>query len=141
MSHPLGVDKIAWKYPSLRIVLAHVGVPWHQDACEVAWKNDNVWLDISGVLLGDDEFINNMLSERKLPDAVPGLVINDLINALTYMDRYDRVLYATDWPVISSSMLNYRRFIEVLIPEEHHQKVFWDNAKELFGVGFGEHKE
>ncbi len=65
---------------------------------------------------------------------MPGLVLRDLRDALGYMNRYDRLLYATDWPVISGSMANYRRFIEAVIPEEHHRRVFCDNAEELFGA-------
>ena len=133
-SQPLGIDRIAWKHPNLRIVMAHVGVPWHREACEVAWKNENVWLDLSGLLLADDEFTNQMLAAESLPDAVPGIIIADLRNALTYLSRYDRLVYGTDLGPISCSMANYRRFIERIIPEEYHREVFQSNAEELFGV-------
>jgi len=134
LSHPLDIDRIAWKYPNLRIVMAHVGVPWHREACQVAWKNDNVWLDLSGLLLADDKDTNHILTTDSLPDAVPGLIISDLLNALTYMSKYDRLLYATDLGPISCSLANYRRFIERIIPKEHHDKVFRENAENLFGV-------
>jgi predicted TIM-barrel fold metal-dependent hydrolase len=121
--------------------MAHVGVPWHREACEVAWKNENVWLDLSGLLLADDEFTNQMLAAESLPDAVPGTIISDLRNALTYLSRYDRLLYGTDLGPISCSMANYRRFIERIIPAEHHQRVFQDNAEELFGVSATEARD
>lgn len=134
-SHPLGVDRVAWQHPNLRIVMAHVGVPWHKDAAEVAWKNDNVWLDLSGLLFAsNEEYVEGLLKDDSLPDAVPGLVVTDLVNALTYMSRYDRLVYGSDWPGIGYPMASYRRFIETIIPQEHHQKVFRDNAEALFGV-------
>ena len=138
LAHPLGVDRIATQHPKMRIVLAHVGVPWHLDAAEVAWKNNNVWLDLSGLLLADDQSVGRMLKARSLPDVVPGLVLRDLRDALGYMNRYERLLYGTDGPVINCSMANYRRFIEAVIPEEHHRKVFRDNAEKLFNVKAGQ---
>lgn len=133
-SQPIGIDQVAREYPDLRIVMCHVGVPWHIDACEIAWKHDNVWVDLSGLVLGDDADVEQLLDSNTLPDAIPGLVIRDLRNALTFMDKWDRVLYGTDLGAISCSMVNYRRFIERVIPEEHHQKVLQDNAEKLFGV-------
>lgn len=137
-SQPIGIDKIAREYSDLRIILCHVGVPWHIDACEIAWKYDNIWLDLSGLVLGNDKFVEKLLKVDPLPNAIPGLVISDLRNALAYMNKWDRVIYGTDLAIISCSMANYRRFIERIIPEEHHQKVFQDNAEELFGVKVSE---
>jgi len=133
-SQPLLADKIAREYPNLRIVLAHVGVPWHIDACELAWKHDNVWVELSGLVLGDDKSVERLLEADPLPAAIPGLVISDLVNALTYMNKWDRVLYGTDLGPIEASMSNFRRIMERIIPEEHHHKVFQDNAEQLFGV-------
>ena len=122
----------------MRIVMCHVGVPWHIDACEIAWKHDNVWVDLSGLVLGDDDYIEQLLKADTLPDAIPGLVISDLLNALVFMDKWDRVIYGTDLGAISCSMANFRRIMERIIPEEHYQKVFQDNAEDLFGVNVSE---
>jgi len=137
-SQPIGIDKVAREYPDLRIVMCHVGVPWHIDACEIAWKHDNVWVDLSGLVLGNDEYVVQLLKCDTLPDAIPGLVISDLRNALIFMDKWNRVLYGTDLGAISCSMANYRRFIERIIPVEHQQMVFQDNAEELFGISVNE---
>jgi predicted TIM-barrel fold metal-dependent hydrolase len=48
VSRPLLYDRIAARHPSLRIVLAHVGWPWHLEALAMALHKTNIYLDISG---------------------------------------------------------------------------------------------
>ncbi len=129
---PLLVDDIAGKYPELHIVLAHMGVPWHVDAAVMLWRHENVWVDLSGLYVGPSKPLDEMIASGQLR-SIPGTThMSDLIEALTWVDRYDRVLYGTDWAL--AEMPSYRRFIEAVVPEEHHVKVFRTNAEELFGV-------
>src|SRR5208282_4375038 len=58
-AHPLGVDEVAVDHPDVRFVLAHVGNPWMIDAAEVVYKNVNVWADLSGLIVGDEEEISD----------------------------------------------------------------------------------
>ncbi|HHN46914.1 MAG TPA: hypothetical protein ENN09_05680 [Planctomycetes bacterium] len=44
---PLYLDDVARRCPSLRIILAHVGTPWHDEALMTARVNPNVYLDMS----------------------------------------------------------------------------------------------
>ena len=129
-AHPLRVDEVATAHPSVRFVMAHFGNPWFADAAEVMFKNDNVWADTSGLFAGDEKSVDDLLNRPSLPDAIPGFIIRDFRNAITYLDRYDRILYGSDWPI--GPMAAYRRFFEALIPKEHHEKVFSKNAEELF---------
>ncbi len=129
-AHPLLVDEVAVDHPSVNFVLAHFGNPWFSDAAEVVWKNDNVWVDLSGLYMGDEKSIEEIIKSGTLPEAIPGLVISDLKKAITALDRYDRILYASDWPFLP--MIIYRKFVEVLIPSAHYEKVFRANAEALF---------
>ncbi len=52
-AHPLGIDDVATDFPTTRIVIAHMGYPWHRDAAEVCYKNDNVFADVSGFVYGE----------------------------------------------------------------------------------------
>ena len=54
-AHPLGVDEVAVDHPNMRFVMCHLGNPWTVDAAEVVYKNINVWVDLSGLLLGSEE--------------------------------------------------------------------------------------
>ena len=46
-AHPRHVDRIAMSFPDLKIVLAHLGHPWHADCIAVIRKHPNVYADIS----------------------------------------------------------------------------------------------
>jgi predicted TIM-barrel fold metal-dependent hydrolase len=46
-AHPLVMDEIAMAFPELRIVMAHVGHPWHADTIAVIRKHPHVYADIS----------------------------------------------------------------------------------------------
>jgi len=62
--------------------------------------------------------------------------MNQLIEGLTMVNMYDRVLYGTDYPILPNAP--YRTFVEAVIPKEHHEKVFRTNAEELFGLKLDE---
>jgi uncharacterized protein len=131
-AHPLGVDDVAVDHPEVRFVIAHFGNPWLIDAAEVIYKNDNVWADLSGLYVGDDKSIDELLKQEPLPNVGSGVMIGELKTALGYAERPDRLLYGTDWPLVPMPV--YRRFIEAIIPKEHHPAVFRDNAERLFAV-------
>jgi predicted TIM-barrel fold metal-dependent hydrolase len=132
-AHPLGVDEVAVDHPDVRFVMAHLGNPWLIDAAEVVFKNDNVWADLSGLAVGDEKSIDDLLKAAQLPEAASGLMISDLKKALAYAARPDRFLYGSDWPL--APMPAYRRLIEAIIPKEYHAAVFRTNAERLFGLG------
>jgi uncharacterized protein len=48
LARPILLDRIAARHPGMKIVLAHVGWPWHLDAVAMALHKTNVYLDISG---------------------------------------------------------------------------------------------
>jgi predicted TIM-barrel fold metal-dependent hydrolase len=54
-AQPLLVDDVAVDHPRVSFVLAHLGNPWLTGAAEVIYKNVNVWADLSGLALGDEE--------------------------------------------------------------------------------------
>lgn len=122
-SQPLCVDELAVKRPDLRIVICHMGVPWVFDACEVAAKNRNVYVDLSGMLVGDADFVRRMTTEP--------LIVDRCRQALAFLDDYDKVLFGTDWPL--APMGAYIDFCKKLIPTPAHEKVFYENALKVYG--------
>jgi len=121
-AHPLRVDELAVAHPDLRIVACHMGVPWVFDACEVAAKNPNVYVDLSGMLVGNAAFI--------ALQAENPLILDRYRQALAFMESYDKVIYGSDWPL--APMGAYIGFCKRLIPQEEHEKVFYKNAMEVF---------
>jgi len=46
LGHPRHIDQIACDFPDLTILMSHAGYPWVLEACLVAWKHPNVYLEL-----------------------------------------------------------------------------------------------
>ena len=108
-------------------MIAHFGNPWITDAAEVVYKNENVWADLSGLLVGDEAYFVS-LSNR----GVLSREVERIKQGIDDTEKPDKFLYGTDWPL--APMRVYRDFVSRLFPEEHHAAVFRDNARKLFGL-------
>lgn len=131
-AHPLLVDDVAVDHPDVNFVIAHLGNPWLMDAAEVIFKNENVWADLSGLLVGSAEAFE--LGEDGKPDADShrAMLLPELRKVFAYTEKPDRFLYGTDWPL--APMASYRAFVESFIPQEYHAAVFETNARRLFQI-------
>jgi hypothetical protein len=127
-ARPLLVDDVAVDHPDVNFVLAHFGNPWLLDAAEVVYKNANVWADLSGLVVGEAPAFTAEERRDTLQDIAAGIR-----QAVRYTERPERLLYGSDWPL--APMPAYRDFIRSVIPENHHQHVFADNARALFRLG------
>jgi predicted TIM-barrel fold metal-dependent hydrolase len=127
-AHPLLVDEVAVDHRDVNFVMAHLGNPWVTDAAEVVYKNDNVWADLSGIVVGDAAYFARVAEGGQLKR-----VIERVAAALEFAERPDRLLYGTDWPL--APMALYRDFVRQIVPAAYWQAVFEDNARALFGLG------
>jgi predicted TIM-barrel fold metal-dependent hydrolase len=69
-AHPLKIDEVAVDFPETKFVIAHFGNPWIMDAAQVAYRNKNVWIDLSAIVIGDAEAFAAMQKEGVLDRAV-----------------------------------------------------------------------
>ncbi|HMF34082.1 MAG TPA: amidohydrolase family protein [Candidatus Lokiarchaeia archaeon] len=46
--HPMRVEPITREFPDLKIILAHLGIAWNDDAAELARMRPNVYVDLTG---------------------------------------------------------------------------------------------
>ena len=130
-AHPLTVDEIAVEFRDTKFVIAHMGNPWTIDAGEVIYKNVNVYGDLSGLFLGNEDSIED-IDDRDL---------EDIIKAYRWVRNSNKFLYGSDWPIVP--MKPYIKLIERILKEatrpedyEHHlERVFGLNARELFDLG------
>lgn len=125
-SHPMVLDEAAVKYPDVQFIMCHVGNPWLVDAIAVIGKNGNVAADLSGILEGRIESMSDFLREKQS-------YVQFLKTWLEYLDCYDCLLYGTDWPL--ANITNYIDFVTYLIPDKHHEKVFFANANRVYKLG------
>ena len=120
-SHPLHIDEVAVDFPRVKFVICHLGNPWLRDCMEVVYKNENVYADISGLVLGDfsdrfEEYMRKQLQEMLLWGMNPR-----------------KVLFGTDWPI--SSMESYLRFMDELrLPAVDKRLMLAENAARLFRI-------
>ena len=124
-SHPLTIDEVAAEWPDVQFVLCHFGNPWVIDAAAVVSKNPNVAADLSGILEGAAS-----LSDLRRDY---GGYIAHLSTWLEYCGRWDNLLYGTDWPL--AGIPGYIEFVSHIVPEKHHDKVFFENANRVYQLG------
>ncbi len=117
-AHPLAIDEIAVKFPKTTFIIAHLGNPWIRDAAELVYKNENVYTDLSALCIAQ----THAHDFRRIRQ--------DIQWALNYSGRPDKFLYGSDWPL--TPMKEYIAMIKKAVPREHHQKIFYENAKRVF---------
>ena len=118
-AHPLEVDEVAVDYPKVKFVICHLGNPWLVDCMEVVYKNDNVWADFSGLVLGE------------FTEAFEDYMEEQIAEVLLYAGEPHWFLYGSDWPICS--MKSHVEFVRQLkMPEAHRQAIMYDNARKLF---------
>ena len=123
--HPLALDEVAADHRKTRFVMCHFGNPFLESAAAVLGKNPNVATDLSGLLEGRvdlREYFSKQAGYASL-----------LRTWLVAIDRWNDVLYGTDWPIVNLG--EYIRFIQNLVPEEYWEKVFFHNANRTYGLG------
>lgn len=47
LGHPRHFDQVACDFPDLKLILSHAGYPWVLEACLIAWKHPNVYLELA----------------------------------------------------------------------------------------------
>ena len=123
--HPLSLDEVAADHPRTRFVMCHFGNPFLECAAAVVEKNPNVAADLSGLLEGRVD----LEPYFQVQSGYAGL----LSTWLTAICQWDGILYGTDWPIVN--LEEYIRFIQRIVPEEFWEKVFFQNANRIYGLG------
>ena len=123
--HPLALDEVAADHKKTRFVMCHFGNPFLESAAAVVEKNPNVATDLSGLLEGRVDL------ERYFREQAG--YVSLLRTWLTAICQWDDVMYGTDWPIVN--LEEYIRFIQGVVPEEHWEQVFFQNANRIYGLG------
>lgn len=92
---PLHLDRVAARFPSLTIIAAHAGWPWHEELLAIALHKANVHLDVSGWV----------------PKYLPKVVWDYANGPLKH-----KVLFGTDYPFVEPGRI-LEGLKEVLKPE------------------------
>lgn len=120
-SHPLTVDEAACRHPDVRFVICHAGNPWIVDAFEVASKNENVFMDFSGL------WEHRLTPEREEEIEDFQKYVRMWMN---YHGIWDKIMYGSDWPLINipDNIRNLGR----IVPEKYWNEFYYDNALRVY---------
>ncbi|HET8782011.1 MAG TPA: amidohydrolase family protein, partial [Pyrinomonadaceae bacterium] len=119
---PLTIDEVAVDHPRVNFVIAHCGNPWIESAAEVTYKNANVYMECSAMLIGN---MDEMPKEK-----VETYVTKPIAWVFGYLEDPRKLMFGTDWPL--TSMKPYLEAYKRAIPQEHWKAVFHDNAVRVF---------
>ncbi len=135
-ARPVYVDRVASDFPDLRIILAHVGVPWQDEVLMVASKNPNVSVDVSGW--------------QVFASTVPMKVYQMIGDAKILRIFPKRVLFGSDFPLFEYTM-SLKKWVDFFtglqlptelvdqgynqIRQDEIERVMWKNAAHII---FGE---
>jgi predicted TIM-barrel fold metal-dependent hydrolase len=122
-AHPLNIDDLATDRPNLKIVICHFGNPWILDAAEVAYKNKNVYIDLSGLVTSKGG------NKRKYMK----VLADNISKAIHYMEGCDKILFGSDWPMAEASD-TILLIKELKIGEDNLHEIFYKNAENLFNL-------
>ena len=123
-SYPIYMDEIALLFPDLKIVMAHMGHPWHEDCIVVIRKHKNVYSDISG------QFYR------------PWSAYNGFRLAYEWNVMH-KLLFASDWPVTTpaetiaflNGLPSYcRKYNLPVLPSAEIQEIMNRNSLDLLGL-------
>ena len=111
-ARPIRLDAVAAAFPSLNVIAAHFGYPWHLELLAMALHKTNIHIDISGWA----------------PKYIPAEVIREMKGRLQ-----NQFVFGSDYPFIQP-----QRCLDELatmdIPEAALHKVLTENGRKLLGL-------
>jgi hypothetical protein len=86
LGHPSLLDEVVIRYPELKVIAAHCGVPWFMELACVAVRHPNIWIDVSALPL--------------FPEAMRYQILITMLVA----HLGGRLLFGSDFPVVRPSL-------------------------------------
>lgn len=86
-ANPILIDEVAVRYPTLRIMLTHLGTLWHNEAFMVVEKHPNVYIDTAAYVYE----LPQLLTSDLLTRIGPGKFIFGTDYPMPYTDRPHRM--------------------------------------------------
>jgi predicted TIM-barrel fold metal-dependent hydrolase len=102
-------EKPIREFKRTTFVLGHAGALQNEEALQLACKNENVWLEISGQSV---ERIREMIARGPV----------------------DRIVFGTDWPWYHQAIGLAKVYMATEGHEQIRQKILYDNAARLLGL-------
>ena len=107
--HPRDLDEVASTFPNLTIIIAHLGIPFFDEAKELMRTHENVFADISfAVEVIDREQMSSLIRE---------------VGA-------DRVMFGSDYPFVEPKAA-IQKVLDLDLSDDDKEQILWKNAVEI----------
>ncbi len=116
---PIYLDEILCDFPDLKLVALHAGWPWVGELIAIMRKHPNVYLEFGGIA---PKYIG-----------MGGKAGWDPLLQFANSLLQDRVLFGTDWPIISFKRV-VEEFKELPLKEKVKEKILYRNTVRLLGL-------
>ncbi len=117
---PYFIDEVATEFPDLKIIISHLGDPETGKAISVAHKNQNVYLDISGLISNTTK---SRGKDKKWQRQSENLIEKVVADAITELMGTEKIIFGTDWPISShESYLALARSLEETLDLDKYEK-------------------
>ena len=120
LGHPRHIDVVAADFPELKLIMSHAGYPWVLEACLLAWKYPNVYLELA--------------AHRPRYLAAPGTGWEPLLRFGTTTIK-EKVLFGTGWFLLGRPPGQVvDEFLQLPVPDDVMEMWLWRNAEALLGT-------
>jgi predicted TIM-barrel fold metal-dependent hydrolase len=120
LGHPRHFDVVACDFPDLKLILSHAGYPWVLEACLLAWKHPNVYLELA--------------AHRPKYFTAPGAGWEPLLR-YGQSTIQDKIVYGTGAFLLGISPAELlREFHALPLPPGIKEKWLWKNAAAVLGM-------
>jgi len=117
---PIRVDAVARAFPELNLILAHLGVPWHEEASTMARLHPNVYVDLTGAASGGWRSNKNADFYRY---------------HFWWSGAWEKILFGTDILRVEdmepAKRIHDHIFADLHLPEETMRKIYGETAARL----------
>ncbi len=118
-ANPLLIDEVACEFPTLRIMLTHLGTLFHNEAFMLVEKHPNVFIDTAAY-----------------PYEISELLTLNLIKRI----GRQKIIFGTDYPSpFADELHDMKRFVDVIrdigLPKEIEDGIFHENFQRLLHGG------
>ena len=126
--HPMLLDDVVIRYPELKVIAAHCAAPWFNELAGVAFRHENVWVDVSALGM------------------YPAPMRYQAIGTMIGSGLGGRLLFGSDFPVVRpSEWLKWVRSFKVPLPlrallglpaftAADREAMFYGNAAKLLAI-------
>jgi predicted TIM-barrel fold metal-dependent hydrolase len=133
---PVYLDRVARRFPTLKIIGAHLGNPWYEEAAMTLFWNPNIYFDLSGTTLArkDAAWFNEVLWWT--PERMAKLAGSPDTH-YAKSSPFDRICFGSDVPIpeMGSCLKAYQRLFDALhLPEEVRRRVMGESVAAMFGL-------